>query len=238
MQALRARLVAAAALALAFVALTMTIAAGMLDGLDKQVLQGMEGLWSEPLHPLFQAVAEFGGLELTTILMIGLVVYLLRAGFGVSPDDPGYLAMRNAFLERYGDYVCIETRLFPGMAELLRELVQRRIAWGIVTNKSSRFTSRIVEVLKVAPACIVCGDSTPHLKPHPAPLLLAAQQLELPVSQCVYVGDDLRDIQAARAAGMRCVAVEYGYHSTDNPGPASWNADAVISHPSELLEHL
>ena len=82
MQALRARLVAAAALALAFVALTMTIAAGMLDGLDKQVLQGMEGLWSEPLHPLFQAVAEFGGLELTTILMIGLVVYLLRAGFG------------------------------------------------------------------------------------------------------------------------------------------------------------
>jgi undecaprenyl-diphosphatase len=82
LQALRARLVAAAALALAFVALTMTIAAGMLDGLDKQVLQGMEGLWSEPLHPLFQAVAEFGGLELTTILMIGLVVYLLRAGFG------------------------------------------------------------------------------------------------------------------------------------------------------------
>ncbi|HEV2141608.1 MAG TPA: phosphatase PAP2 family protein [Candidatus Dormibacteraeota bacterium] len=82
MPLLRARLVGAAALAVAFVALTMAIAAGMLDSLDKQVLKGMEGLWSEPLHPLFQGVAELGGLELTTILMIGLVVYLLRGGYG------------------------------------------------------------------------------------------------------------------------------------------------------------
>jgi len=84
----------------------------------------------------------------------------------------------------------------------------------------------------------VCGDSTPDLKPHPAPLLLAAQPLDLPAAECLYVGDDQRDIQAARAAGMRCVAVEYGYHGTENPGPAAWNADAIISHPCELLEHL
>ena len=163
---------------------------------------------------------------------------LLRIGFGMTPEHTDYIAMRDEFLERYAQALCVHTRLFPGMVELVEELGARDIAWGIVTNKATRFTARLVEDLGVSPACVVCGDSTPHLKPHPAPLLLAAQQLELPVSQCVYVGDDLRDIQAARAAGMRCVAVEYGYHSADNPGPASWNADAVISHPSELLEHL
>jgi phosphoglycolate phosphatase len=163
---------------------------------------------------------------------------LLRIGFGMTPDHPDYIAMRDEFLDRYARALCIHTRLFPGMAELLAELEARTIAWGIVTNKATRFTARLVQELRVAPACVVCGDSTPHLKPHPAPLLLAAEQLELAPAQCMYVGDDLRDIQAARAAGMRCIAVEYGYHGTETPGPTSWNADAVISHPSELLEHL
>ena len=163
---------------------------------------------------------------------------LLRIGFGMTPEHSDYIAMRDEFLERYAQAICIHTRLFPGMTALVAELGARRIAWGIVTNKATRFTTRLVEELGVAPACVVCGDSTPHLKPHPAPLLLAAEQLQLAPEQCTYVGDDLRDIQAARAAGMRCVAVEYGYHGTETPGPTSWNADAVISHPSELLEHL
>ena len=90
--------------------------------------------------------------------------------------------------------------------------------------------------LGLAPAWVIGGDSTPHLKPHPAPLLLAAERLGLPPADCTYVGDDLRDVQAARAAGMRSIAVDYGYHSGDHP--AQWNADATISHPSELLEHL
>src|SRR5204862_1664099 len=124
------------------------------------------------------------------------------------------------------------------MSALIDQLVARHIAWGIVTNKATRLTNRLVQELGVAPACVVCGDSTPHLKPHPAPLLLAAQQLELPAAECLYVGDDLRDIQAARAAGMRCVAVEYGYHGADGPGPAAWHADAVIANPEDLLEHL
>ena len=163
---------------------------------------------------------------------------LLRIGFDMSPDDPNYIAMRDEFLDNYAHAICVHTRLFDGMSSLIAELQARRIAWGIVTNKATRFTSRLVEELDVAPACIICGDTTPHLKPHPAPLLAAAEKLELPPADCVYVGDDLRDIQAARAAGMRCVAVQYGYHGADNPGPASWNADAIIDHPLELLEHL
>jgi phosphoglycolate phosphatase len=163
---------------------------------------------------------------------------LLRVGFGLDATDPGYLPMRNAFLDRYDERVCVESRLFPGMAEVLAELVQRRIAWGIVTNKSSRFTPRIVEALQLAPACIVCGDSTPHLKPHPDPLYLASEQLKLAPPKCFYVGDDLRDVQAARAAGMRPIAVEWGYHSPDNAGPNDWDADAVIAEPADLLKLL
>ena len=163
---------------------------------------------------------------------------LLRIGFDMTPEHADYSAMKDEFLDNYAAAICVHTRLFEGMSELVEELVARSIAWGIVTNKATRFTSPLVEQLAVTPACVVCGDSTPHLKPHPAPLLLAAQQLRLPPADCVYVGDDLRDIQAARAAGMRCVAVEYGYHGADNPGPETWNADAIISHPRELLEHL
>jgi len=163
---------------------------------------------------------------------------LLRIGFDMAPEDTNYLAMRDEFLGLYAQTLCVHTRLFAGMRELVRELEARAIAWGIVTNKATRFAEPLLRALDVAPACMICGDSTPHLKPHPAPLLAAAEMLRLPPADCVYVGDDLRDIQAARAAGMRSVAVQYGYHASDNPGPATWNADALIDHPLELLEHL
>ena len=163
---------------------------------------------------------------------------MLRVGFGLKPDAPEYAALRDAFLDRYDEHLCRETRLFPGMRELIGKLASLDVAWGVVTNKSSRFTHRIVAALALKPDCVVCGDSTPHLKPHPASLLLAAERLKLAPADCWYAGDDLRDIQAARAAGMHPVAVTWGYPSPDNEGPASWNADALIDHPAELLSHL
>jgi len=163
---------------------------------------------------------------------------LLRIGFDLSPEDPSYAAMRDEFLDNYARAICVHTQLFDGMASLIAELAARGVAWGIVTNKATRFTAPLVDLLGVSPACVICGDTTPHLKPHPAPLLAAAEQLKLAPADCIYVGDDLRDIQAARAAGMRSIAVQWGYHGTETPGPATWNADALISHPAELLEHL
>jgi len=160
---------------------------------------------------------------------------LVHAGFGVKPGDDEYDALREAFLEFYRERPCVDTRLFPGIAELLQEFARRAIPWGVVTNKATRFTDRIIATLKLAPACVVCGDTTPHLKPHPAPMLLAAEQLALPAKDCVYLGDDLRDIQAARAAGMRAVAVDWGYHHPESGGPEAWNADAVIAHPRDLI---
>lgn len=163
---------------------------------------------------------------------------LLRIAFDMTPEHERYAAMREEFLDLYAERVCVETRLFPGMTELIASLEARELRWGIVTNKSSRFTQQLVPLLGIRPDCVVCGDSTPHLKPHPASLLLASKQLNIPPAACIYVGDDLRDMQAARAAGMRCIAVEYGYHGADGSNPSAWNADAVISKPTELLEHL
>ena len=159
----------------------------------------------------------------------------VHAGFGVKPGDEDYDALRTAFLEAYRENTCVHTQLFPGIAELLAELARRALPWGIVTNKATRFTDRIVATLGLSPACVVCGDTTEHLKPHPAPMRHAADQLKLAPGECMYLGDDLRDIQAARAAGMSAIAVGWGYHHPENGGPGSWQADAVIARPQDLI---
>ncbi|HYE38457.1 MAG TPA: HAD-IA family hydrolase [Ramlibacter sp.] len=163
---------------------------------------------------------------------------MLRVAFGLKPGDPEFAPLKEAFLDRYDERVCVETTLFPGVRELLAALEGRGIRWGIITNKSTRFTGRIVERLELAPSCIVCGDSTPHLKPHPAPMHLAAGILEIEEENCYYLGDDLRDVQAARAAGMKAVAVAWGYLNPDNGEPRTWNADLVLSRPGDLVPHL
>lgn len=165
---------------------------------------------------------------------------LLRAGFGMTPEHPDYNAMRTDFLAKYERDICVHTQLFEGIPGVLGELVARGMPWGIVTNKSTRLTRLVVEKLapSPAPSCVVSGDTTPHMKPHPAPLLHAAEILGVPPADCWYLGDDLRDIQAARAAGMTPVAVEYGYSGAEGGGPRSWNADHVIARPRDLLSLL
>jgi phosphoglycolate phosphatase len=163
---------------------------------------------------------------------------LLQAAFGIKPDDAEYKAMREEFLDLYAELCCGQTRLFPGVAELLKQLAARELRWGVVTNKSTRFTEQILVHLKLKPDCVACGDTTAHLKPHPASLLHAAEQLKLAPPSCCYLGDDLRDMTAARAAGMRPIAVEWGYHHPDSGTPGTWQAEAVIAHPLDLIDHL
>jgi len=161
---------------------------------------------------------------------------LLEAGLGILPDHPEYKALRESFLHHYAEGICVDTRLFPGMDVLLKAIEARGMRWGIVTNKSTQLTRNIVAALGLdgRAACVVCGDTTPHLKPHPASLLHAARELALEPAACIYLGDDLRDIQAARSAGMRSVAVEWGYGANVQ----SWEADAVIRKPPDLIAHL
>jgi phosphoglycolate phosphatase len=164
---------------------------------------------------------------------------LLKAGFGVTPESEGYEALRARFLELYEENLCIDTRLFDGIAALLDALAARGLRWGIVTNKLRRYTEPLLRRLGIdgLAACTVSGDSTPHIKPHPASLLRAAELLSLEPAACLYVGDDLRDIQAARAAGMHFVAAGWGYLG-EGGDPQTWGADAVLSSPREILDLL
>jgi phosphoglycolate phosphatase len=164
---------------------------------------------------------------------------LLKIGFDLAPGDERYEALKLQFLEFYAAEICVDTRLFDGMAELLDRLDLDRLPWGVVTNKAERFTFPLLQGLHLdqRAACVVGGDTTARGKPHPDSLLHAAAALQLPPSACLYVGDDVRDVQAARAAGMRVIAAKYGYLG-DGGSIESWQADAIILHPREVLEYL
>ncbi len=164
---------------------------------------------------------------------------LLKIGFNLSPGQDRYDALKERFLDFYAEGVCVETRLFEGIPELLARIEARGLRWGIVTNKSKRFTGPLMRELKLheRAACIVCGDTTARIKPHPDPLLHAAALLALAPSACLYVGDDLRDVQAARAAGMGVAAAAWGYLG-EGGDPDAWGADAVIAHPLDALKSL
>jgi phosphoglycolate phosphatase len=158
---------------------------------------------------------------------------LIVAGLQMLPEHPEYAATREEFLKHYADAICIDTKLFPGIEDLLEAIERRGLHWGIVTNKSTALTRQLLKEMRIdeRPACIVCGDTTPYLKPNPASLLHAAKVLELAPPDCLYVGDDLRDMLAAHAAGMQCVAAAWGY----GDALESWNADRIIERPTDLI---
>lgn len=164
---------------------------------------------------------------------------LLRLGFGIEPDAPDYDALRDIFLDYYERNICVHTRLFPGMAELITELERRGIQWGIVTNKPHRYTVPLMQALGYAEraACLISGDTCTQAKPHPDPLLKACDLLGASPQQCLYLGDDLRDIQAANAAAMPGIIARYGYMS-DDAILENWQARGSINNPMELIAHL
>lgn len=161
---------------------------------------------------------------------------MIRAAFGLNPQDEGYDALASAFLAYYAGALCEHTRLFDGMAELLERLERADLAWGIVTNKHSRFTDPLVMALELhrRARCVISGDTAARPKPAPDPLLLACERAGVSPHQCLYVGDDERDVIAGKAAGMRTVAVRYGYLGVDAP-IEQWDADFIIDQPGELI---
>jgi phosphoglycolate phosphatase len=164
---------------------------------------------------------------------------MVMRAFEIGPGDAPFAALRDEFLQRYEARMTRETLVFEAMQPVLAALEAHRLPWGIVTNKATRFSRPLVEALGLhtASATLVCGDTTPHSKPHPAPLLEAARQLDVPALQCWYVGDDLRDVQAGHAAGMTTVAAAWGYLGAGEP-IAAWGAHHVIAAPAELLKLL
>lgn len=161
---------------------------------------------------------------------------MLHASLGMDTDHPAFEATKAAFLADYEQNSTTDTVLFEGIDTLLDNIRNAGMRWGIVTNKLTRYAEPIVAWLNL-PDCatLVCGDTVQYAKPHPLPLQHAAQQAGFEAHHCFYVGDDLRDIQAAKAAGMPSIAAAYGYCGVEHP-VESWQADAIAEHPAHIWD--
>ncbi len=164
---------------------------------------------------------------------------MVGVALGVGPDDAAFESLRDEFLALYAARLLRETQVFPDMHPVIESIERAGLPWGIVTNKHARFTQPVVEGLDLhrRAAVVISGDTTPRAKPHPDPLLEAARRLRVSPAACVYVGDDLRDVQAGRAAGMATLAAAWGYLGEGEPIHA-WGADAVVEAPPRVLNWL
>jgi phosphoglycolate phosphatase len=160
---------------------------------------------------------------------------MLMAAFEMTTDHPDFPAMREEFLDIYAGNLVVDSVLFPGVESMLGHLEAEGIAWGVVTNKFERFARPLLQQMGLAARAgvIVGGDTCARAKPFPEPLLYAAEKLRVRPAHTLYVGDDERDVQAARAAGMPVVVAAYGYLGDGLP-PQQWKADAIVASAQEL----
>jgi 2-phosphoglycolate phosphatase len=190
---------------------------------DMRIARGMAPLPQAQFRPMVGAGARG---------MIGVAM-------GIAPGDAGFEALRDEFLDIYARRLLNETRVFEAVEPVLREIEAMQVPWGIVTNKAHRYTTPVVEGLGLQrrAAAIVSGDTTPYAKPHPEPLFEAARRIGIAAAACIYVGDDFRDVQAGRAAGMKTVVAAWGYLGQGEP-VSTWGADVVVDAPHQLLKSI
>lgn len=169
---------------------------------------------------------------------------LLELGFGITPADEGYEVKKTEYLDLYETVLTSKPILLPRIAELLDELDVRAVKWGIVTNKPRRFSVDLTKAVNMGSknlyersACLVCGDDASQPKPAPYTLLMACKETATKASDCMYVGDAERDVQAGKAAGMKTVVALFGYIA-ETDKPLEWGADIVIKTPEDLLNYL
>jgi len=162
---------------------------------------------------------------------------LIGLGFGITPSDASFIAMRDEYLAIYDTVFMRSPELLEGIAELLQAIENKGLKWGVVTNKPGRFTRRLIESMGLdkRAVCVVSGDDAAKPKPSPETLLLACSQIGVSPQHCLYVGDAERDIQAGKAAGLKTVVALFGYLDVTDK-PYEWGADALIGEPKALLD--
>jgi len=162
---------------------------------------------------------------------------LLEGAFGISTDHADFPLLRDEFFNNYEKALLVDSKLFDYMGDLLDQMDEAKLPWGIVTNKSERFTNPLTDLMGLRHRAIstVSGDTTPYSKPHPEPILHAARVAKVDPTKSLYVGDDIRDVVAGKAAGMKTVAAAYGYCGCKEP-PEAWGADYIVNQPLELLQ--
>lgn len=161
---------------------------------------------------------------------------LLGKAIGITPEHADFPRHRDAFLAHYAAHLADHSGLFEGFAETLAGFARHGMRWGVMTNKPKRYTDALMAALQLdtAACAVVSADEVPKAKPAPDGLYLACERSGVAPAQCWYVGDDKRDIDAGRAAGMRTVAAAWGYEG-EHP-LASWNADFTCATPTDLLK--
>jgi 2-phosphoglycolate phosphatase len=161
---------------------------------------------------------------------------LMRVSFNVTAEHPRYAPLSSRLLEIYEQYLNQFTQPFAGILNLLSMLEKHNIGWGVVTNRLSRFSIPLLTSMNLIERarCVVSGDTTPHPKPHPAPLLYACEQIGVNPNECIYIGDAERDIIAGKAAGMATIGALFGYID-DVPSALQWGADQYVHHADEIL---
>jgi len=166
-------------------------------------------------------------------------IALIKLGFRLAADDPGFEPLRQRLLAVYRANLACRTRPFPGIEALLDRLEQSGIRWGVVTNKPAWLTEPLLQALGLLErtACVVSGDTLPERKPHPAPMLHACQLTGSRPEDCVYIGDAQRDIEAGRNAGMHTLVALFGYFTAEDR-PREWEADGLLDAPLDLLRWL
>jgi 2-phosphoglycolate phosphatase len=215
--------------------------------LIKAILFDLDGTFADTAPDLAAALNHVRGLHELPPLSLETIrpqashgsIGLLRLGFGIEPNAPEFNKLREAFLMHYTAHICDHTTLFPGIAQLVDTLEQRGLPWGIVTNKPHRFTVPLMQALGYAERafCLISGDTCARAKPYPDPLLKACEIMSIAPENCIYLGDDLRDMEAAHAAGMRCIIAGYGYIDAQ-ADLDSWHADGNVNTPLALLNHI
>jgi phosphoglycolate phosphatase len=189
------------------------------------------------------AVAEAGfrplPAEALRPFVSGGATAMLRASLARDNGEVTIEPILQRMLALYEANIAVHTRLFEGMADVLDELERRGMAWGIVTNKLTRFTEPLLHRLDLArrPGCVISGDTCAESKPHPLPILEACRRIDRAPRDCVYIGDARRDIEAGHNAGMLTLAALYGYVPTDDPAE-DWGAHGLLARPAELLDWL
>jgi len=164
---------------------------------------------------------------------------MLKLAFNIDDDHPHYADYLDGFLQNYQLHLTKTTQLFPGMDELLTQLDEKGIIWGIVTNKPSRFTYDLLKAMNLnqRAACIICGDSLSKRKPDPDQILHACDLLKCSPAETIYLGDTIIDVIASKAAGTKSIVALYGYIKAEED-PLSWNADGYIKHPADIMDWL
>lgn len=164
---------------------------------------------------------------------------IVRAGFSIEETDPEFERLRKRFLENYSEQLCVHSKLFDGMENVLRHIETNHRQWGVVTNKPSYLTDPLMRALGLEEraACIVSGDTTAKSKPDPLPINYACEISGAETGECVYIGDAERDIEAGHRAGMRTLAAAFGY-LRDIDDPRAWGANHVLNTPGEIIDWL